>query len=207
MSLIQLAKYLGRPALKGLDLAGRKLSLPILGADLYGAGSSTVQAVRAAKEGDAVKATGEGLLGYGSTIFAPQALDYARKNNPKILKALDVVTPKRFKTGINIAKQAIEKFPLAESARKKPIRTGLALFGGGAALEPTRDLLFPEASAAVQDTTETKENLLTPIKTEQNQNTTIQQEPDSVQAESSDNQVTNLNQKNFNLDVKTNCYI
>ena len=204
MSLIQLAKYLGRPALKGLDLAGRKLSLPILGADLYGAGSSTVQAVRAAKEGDAVKATGEGLLGYGSTIFAPQALDYARKNNPKILKALDVVTPKRFKTGINIAKQAIEKFPLAESARKKPIRTGLALFGGGAALEPTRDLLFPEASAAVQDTTETKENLLTPIKTEQNQNTTIQQEPDSVQAESSDNQVTNLNQKNFNLDETIN---
>jgi len=178
MSLFTLGRYLAAPALKTADYAARKFSLPLVGLDLFEAGRGTIGAIKAAQEGDAVKATGEGLLGYGSTIFAPQAVEFAKKNNPKIMKALDVVTPKKFKTGANLIMKGIDKLPLSQTAKKYPIRTGVGIFGTGIGLN-----LFSDNQAEAKTNQETpifpNEDILKPIS---NVNVEVPQEQKTVDA-------------------------
>jgi hypothetical protein len=157
MSLFSLLKIVGAPVARLGSKALQKGSLPLAGLDLFEMQRASRGVVEQAKEGDKTGTAAEGLAAYGTTLFAPQTIDYAVKNNPKIMKALDVVTPKKVKTGYNLIKQGISKLPLSKTAEKYPIRTSLGIFAPAYGAEPIRDAIFPEAEAAP---------LRTPVKVE-----------------------------------------
>lgn len=158
MSLFSLLKIVGAPVARLGSKALQKGSLPLAGLDLFEMQRASRGAVEQAMEGDKTGTAAQGLAAYGSTILAPQTIDYAVKNNPKIMKTLDVVTPKKFKTGYTLLKQGIKKLPLSKTAEKYPFRTALGVFTPAAVAEPIRDAIFPEAEAAP---------LRTPVKVEE----------------------------------------
>ena len=158
MSLFSLLRLVGAPVARLGSKALQKGSLPLAGLDLFELQRASRGVVEQAKEGDKTGTVAEGLAAYGTTLLAPQTIDYAVKSNPKIMKALDVVTPKKVKTGYNLIKQGISKLPLSKTAEKYPIRTSLGIFTPAYTAEPIRDAIFPEAEAAP---------LRTPVKVEE----------------------------------------
>ena len=116
MSLFSLLRLVGAPVARLGSKALQKGSLPLAGLDLFELQRASRGVVEQAKEGDKTGTVAEGLAAYGTTLLAPQTIDYAVKSNPKIMKALDVVTPKKVKTGYNLIKQGISKLPLSKTA-------------------------------------------------------------------------------------------
>lgn len=203
MSLVSLFKYAGKPLARAGGKILEKGSLPLAGLDLFELQRSTRGAVDAVQEGDKTRAVSEGLNAYGTTLFAPTTIDIAAKSNPKIMKAVGKVIPNKIKTpvkvGYNLIKKGIDKLPGSETVRKNPIRSGIGIFGGSAALEPTRDLLLGSAEAKEVGTPPNieNENIFTPIKTEPNESP-VETKPDSV-AETPVEPKNNIDQTIANL--------
>jgi len=205
MSLVSLFKYAGKPLARAGGKILEKGSLPLAGLDLFELQRSTRGAVDAVQEGDKTRAVSEGLNAYGTTLFAPTTIDIAAKSNPKIMKAVGKVIPNKIKTpvkvGYNLIKKGIDKLPGSETVRKNPIRSGIGIFGGSAALEPTRDLLFGSAEAKEVETPPNieNENIFTPIKPEPNESP-VETKPDSV-AETPVEPKNNIDQTIANLAI------